>query len=274
MNRARVASNLLAPLLFAPTGTLAARTVRQRPELLTLHEGPYINADWNAHTRVANARAHLDVAETIPALSFDADQSIELVNLPFGDGEYHLVIDKPQWFTREGVAALNLFWRRHRIFTLSFAFERSGSDLIAMIGGIQGRKLPQILDLYRSFTKAAHGMRPRDFIIEAFRVFCRAHGVRRIEAVSDNCRHHRSSYFKLPANRSLPFNYDEVWTERGGIPIDNAFWDIPITQQRRDDVPARKRALYRERYAYLDALDVAITRGVATARPLYRPVAY
>jgi uncharacterized protein len=271
--RAVAARHVLSPLMDAPEASLAAKTVAMRPELLLLFEAPYVNAHWDGVTRVKAARAHLDVAAGIPLLNFDIDQSINLIDLDAIGPGFHLVIDKPKWFTREGVATVNLFHDNTRLFCLSFAFERRGTALVGVIGGIQGRKLPAILDIYRDFTKRAHGVRPRDFIVEVFRMLCVALDAIRIDAVSDLCRHHRSPYFPEPVDRPMPLNYDEIWAERGGVAIDEAFWTIPLVRPERDDIPAKKRALYRARYAMLDDLAAAIPAAIARATPVYRPEA-
>jgi uncharacterized protein len=271
--RAKAARGLLSPLMDAPPGSLTARSVVLRPELLMLFEAPYVNAQWDAATRIGAARQHLDVAEHIPALAFEIDESVELMTLPdIGEG-FHLIIDKPKWFAREGVATVNLFHDNTRLFCLSFAIEDREEGRVGVIGGIQGRKLPAILDIYRDFTKRAHGVRPRDFIVEIFRMLARVLGATRIEAVSDLCRHHRSTFFPEPVDRPMPLDYDEIWAERGGVPIDAGWWDIPLIRPERDDIPAKKRALYRARYAMLDQLDAAMGDAVARAKPVKRPEA-
>lgn len=271
--RARAARAVLAPLLDTPADSLARRTVSQRPELLLLFEAPYVNAHWDAATRIAAARRHLDVAETVPLLDFGIEQSVELMPLDAVGPGFCLIVDKPRWFAREGVATVNLFHDNTRLFCLSFAIERRDDALIGVIGGIQGRKLPAILDTYRDFTKRAHGVRPRDFVVEAFRMLAQALGATRIEAVSDLCRHHRSAFFPEPVDRAMPLDYDEIWAERGGVPIDEAWWSIPLVRPQRDDIPAKKRALYRARYAMLDQLAAAMPHAITAAVPVKRPEA-
>jgi uncharacterized protein len=271
--RAAAARATLAPLMDAPVGSLAAQSLVLRPELLMLFEAPYINARWDAATRIAAARRHLDVAEAIPALAFAIDESVELMALDVIGPGFHLILDKPKWFAREGVATINLFHDNTRLFCLSFAIEDRNGDRVGVIGGIQGRKLPAVLDIYRDFTKRAHGIRPRDFIVEIFRMLARVLGVKRIEAVSDVCRHHRSTFFPEPVDRPMPLNYDEIWEERGGVALDAAWWEIPLIRPARDDIPAKKRALYRARYAMLDDLNAAMETAVAKIRPVRRPEA-
>lgn len=273
VRRAQQASATLAPLLDALGDARIARSVTVRSELLTLFEAPYINVHWDAATRITSARRHLDVAARFALLNFNVEQSVCLLDLDIIGPGLHLVLDKPQFFSREGVATLNLFHENTRLFCLSFALDACGDALVAVIGGIQGRKLPAILDVYRDFTKRSHGVRPRDFIVEVFRMICAALGVTQIKAVSDLCRHHRSTYFRLPIDRQMPLDYDAIWIERGGIAIDDAWWDIPLARPDRDNIPAKKRALYRARYAMFDDLAAAMPDAVRRAVPVYQPKA-
>jgi uncharacterized protein len=67
--------------------------------------------------------------------------------------------------------------------------------------------------------------------------------------------------------------YDEIWAERGGAAMNEAWWEIPLIRPERDDIPAKKRALYRARYAMLDDLDAAMGAAVERARHVKRPEA-
>jgi uncharacterized protein VirK/YbjX len=164
-----------------------------------------------------------------------------------------LVVDQPKWFMREGGLSLNLFVGCTRFYTLAFSFASHGNKIEAFIGAIQGRDLDGAPEEYRVLTKAAHGMRPRDFLIELFRILCRSAGVSTIFAVADQYRHHRHSYFASNKQKQLN-NYDEIWRDRGGIQIDDLQFELPLTLPRRDSelIPTKKRAMYRRRYAMLD----------------------
>jgi uncharacterized protein VirK/YbjX len=106
---------------------------------------------------------------------------------------------------------------------------------------------------YRVFTKSAFGTRPRDFIVEAFKMFCRELSIAEIRAISDlNTPDRGTDDFKL--------SYDEVWRERGGVYDGNGFFVIPVAASRRneDDIPAKKRAMYRKRYSMLADIEKEI----------------
>ncbi|MBX9625128.1 MAG: VirK/YbjX family protein, partial [Gemmataceae bacterium] len=201
----------------------------------------------------------------VPGLPLGPDETRDLVDLGDHLPGLRMVLDRPNWFTREGQLALNLFTGPTRVFTLAFAL-RLEPDLTAYVGALQGRSLDGVLDTYRELTRALHDMRPRDFLVEVFRALGRAVGVRRILAVSDACRHHRSPYFRgKSVDGSL--NYDEVWRERGGRPLGDGFFELPVEAGRRaaDEIPARKRSMYRKRYALLDRIEAEL--AVAVGRP-------
>jgi uncharacterized protein VirK/YbjX len=151
----------------------------------------------------------------------------------------------------------------HRIFTLAFCLSTQGGKRIAYIGAIQGRNETDtysrpnrvfnldILDRYRDFTKKASGMRPRDFLVEAFKMLCKILHVDEIYAVADANHPLRQS------SDSVKLSYDEIWRERGGHDNGRGFFVLPVTATRRadDDIPAKKRAMYRKRYALMDTVE-------------------
>jgi uncharacterized protein VirK/YbjX len=261
-------------LLHASPGTLLEHTVHTRPEILGFVTAPYFCADWTPAERIEHYIEHIGCLETFgPCFGFATDESVELMQLDLIGPAYHVVLDKPIWFHREGVLVLNLFRDNVRMFSLAFALSKRPAELTALIGAIQGRNLDGILEEYRVLTKAACGLRPRDLLIELFRTLCRQIGVLQIHAISDACRAHRSPFFGPVQELSL--NYDEVWTDRGGIPLNRAFFTIPVERQVREvmNIPSNKRAMYRKRYALLDELEARMSAGLRNARPIRRPEA-
>lgn len=273
--KALSAGPALARLLHAPDGSLLQRTVAGRPETLNLVSAPYVNARWDAATRLTALADHVELLERLPAfLGFDVHQSLELMPLPELGPDYHLVLDKPYWFHREGVLTLNLFRANLRLFSLSFAVEDRADGRTLLIGGVQGRNLPNALDEYRTITANAHGLRPRDLLLDLLRILTAPLEVTRMRGISDACRHHRSRYFGQDTGRALPLDYDEMWEDRGGQRSGD-FYLIPVARQVRDpaDIAAKKRAMYRRRYAMLDELEQRLVASLATTQPVTRPEA-
>ncbi len=260
------------PLLAAPETSALGRLVDDRPEALAFVRAPYFCAGWSVAERLARFTTHVTTLTMLPPLDFAVTRSIDLIALPAIADALHIVMDKPIWFHREGVLTLNLFEGDTRLFSLVFALEPIPSGMRAMIGGIQGRNLPDILDRYRVLTKQAQGIRPRDLLIELFRMLCANIGVTEIHAISDRGRHNRHPYFGRDIMRSLALDYDEIWRDRGGVRVDAWWFDLPLHGERRAeaDIPAKKRSMYRQRYAMLDMIKALVDDAWTDMKPVIR----
>lgn len=206
------------------------------------------------------------IDEYAPSLNFSLDQSLVLLDLEETKTGLRIIMDQAEWFMREGQLVLNLFLNDFRAFSLAFSLHRGPDGSIeAVIGGIQGRKREGILDTYRDLTKTLHGLRPRDFLMEVFRIFCRAHNIETILAVSDTCRHHRHSYFNM---QSFSLDYDEIWQDRGGWKINEMFFQLDVSPARKElsEVKAKKRSMYRKRYAFLSDLEAKLSADLKQSR--------
>jgi uncharacterized protein VirK/YbjX len=261
-----------APLLSAAPGSLLGGMIRARPQIMGFIVAPYVCCEWNARDRIAAFARHVATLERFGnLLDFELGARVELMALPHLGPDYHLVLDKPIWFHREGVAVLNLFRRNVRLMSLAFALEEQNGHLVALIGAIQGRDIEGIRDEFRQMTKDSFGIRPRDLLIDLFRALARQIGVETLQGIADAHRHHRSLFFSKNRNRSFSLNYDEIWQDRGGE-REGYFFRISPRRQDRDeaDIPARKRAMYRKRYELLDALEGRLREAIRSAVPVYK----
>lgn len=255
----------LLPFLYASGGL--ERVLERRPETIGAVVWPYVCLSWDAPTRLARIGDHWAAVEAVaPALNFPPDDWRELLDLAELMPGLRVVLDQPKWFMREGQAVLNLFIGETRVFSLAFSL-RMEDSLTACIGAIQGRNIEGALDTYKAMTGALHGMRPRDFLVDLFRALCGAIGVSRIYAVADAKRHHRSPYFGNKFAKQAPIDYDEIWRERGGAPLSVDFFVLPVDPGRRniDEIPSKKRSMYRKRYEMLTKTEAELSRALLRA---------
>jgi uncharacterized protein VirK/YbjX len=255
--RALVVYRSLRPMIDAPGESSLGKLMRDRPQTVGAIIWPYQCASWKAFTRLARIRDHYAVIEKIGgAIDFPVDGQIFLLDLGDICEGYYVLVDQPEWFMREGQLAINLFLGDARMYTLAFSFFHRGNAIAACVGAIQGRDIEGALEKYRELTKASHGMRPRDFLIEVFRMFCAELGVAEIFAVSDQYRHHRDPYFGQASANKCSANYDEVWTDRGGVRVDPMFYKLGVIEPERDlaTVPSKKRGMYRRRFEMLQCI--------------------
>jgi len=255
------------PLFFAARGSPLHRFVKARPEVFEMALAPYVAANWDTPTKIARIINHCETAATMSGVvDFPLDDAVELIRLTAIDARYRLTIDQSRWLLREGQLVFGLWDGIDRIFHLSFCLATEAGKRVAYIGCLQGRPQwdhePNIMDRYRVFTKLAFGTRPRDFIVEVFKMFCRELNIAEIRAISDLNTPDRSI-------DDIKLSYDEVWRERGGVYDGNGFFIIPVTADRRseENIPAKKRAMYRKRYSMLADIEKELA---ARLKPMAR----
>jgi uncharacterized protein VirK/YbjX len=246
-------------------GTSAlGRLIAERPETIGNLIWPYQCAAWDAKTRFTRISGHLDALDKLPGLRLAGEEKLVFADLSSLSDDALLIVDYSPWLAREGHLTLSLFKGQFRAFTIAFSlFNYPQTELF--IGGIQGRNDDNILALYRDLTKDFHGVRPRDFILEALRLFALTIGVRHIYAVADEHKISRHPYFGKKG--TLGLFYDDVWVERGGSRVANTHFELPLAGTRRDlnEVAAKKRSMYRRRYEMLDELAASLPNDLARA---------
>ena len=238
-----------------------SREVALRPALLAVVEHPYIHANWSAEQRLrAIEMHHRLITDERSLLSFSPQDHVPVLKSDQMPPGIQLVLEKPSWLMWEGAVVISLFEETERRYTLAFSLGSVNGDTVAYIGGLQGGGAENMIETYRALTHALHGMRPRDFLFTSFRLLCRQLGVQRILAISERARLHRNRYFKNKVG--LFSDYDAIWKELGGVPLDNGFFEfgVPVVYREPADIPTRKRAQYRRRYAMLDGIAAQMER--------------
>jgi uncharacterized protein VirK/YbjX len=249
---------LLQAFMYPRANSPLQRAMEQRPEIVGVVIWPYICSSWPAGMRLRRIEEHYKAIETMGAtLDFPMNQALQLLDLEEVVPNLRVVLDQPKWFIREGLLVINLFISDIRIYSLAFSLAFESGHIVAYIGAIQGIDTDGILEDYKSLTRSLHGMRPNDFMVEIFRIFCRCAGISRIFAISDDRRQHRSSYFDAEESKVF-VNYNGIWKERGGMRDSEDFFVLSLNTPFRnlEDVPSKKRAMYRRRYEFLQSIVV------------------
>ncbi|MBN8819599.1 MAG: DUF535 family protein [Sphingomonas sp.] len=237
---------------------------------------PICCVNWTVEQKVARIVDHHATIHALGGILRPTwGEPRELTKLPALGPDYSLKIDEPYWMTCDGLSTLSLWHGVDRMFTIAFIISREETGLKVYVGGLQGRDGDDVLERYRAMTKDAHGIRPRDLMIELHRMVCRAIGVTDLLAVAEDARHWHHRYADEEARGVASLNYDDAWIERSGERLCANWFALPVAPVRREvsDIPSRKRSLYRQRYAMLDAIEQTISQAVATLVPGRLPVA-
>ncbi|GAB3775748.1 VirK/YbjX family protein [Ramlibacter monticola] len=231
--------------------------VSERPEVCGALIWPYQCASWSAAERFARIESHFSVLDTAPEqFRFGTSARVLLADLTDRSQGARLILDQPKWLFREGLLALSIFLDEDRAYSLSFSLQRQGTETQVFVGGLQGRRSADALAQYRRLTHDFQGLRPRDLLIDMLKACVSVLGVARILAVADEHRYFRHPYFGHNPHPDVLTNYDEIWSERGGQRVAPTHFELPLAPSARplDEVPSRKRALYRRRNEMLGSL--------------------
>lgn len=242
----------------------------QRPEAIPSVFWPYQSAKWTVSQRIEFLYNHFQtVAELDNPLTAKVQNKRTISELDDIYPGMRIVVDRNGLFMREGMIVLNMFVESERIFSLAFSLHKNDSEQIsAIIGAIQGRRMPHAPELFRDITKVTHGIRPRDLMIEVYLMLSRAIGVKKVYAISESCRQHRHRFYWLKnKDERLSLNYDEVWSDRGGNRLNEEFFELPMKPKRKllENIAAKKRSMYRKRYALLTRLEEELVKSVCSA---------
>ena len=142
-----------------------------------------------------------------------------------------------------------------RLYSIGFGFTDAHTLLM---GNVQGPSLKdEGLDRIRDATHAAHGMRPPHLLVHALRVLAAHWGATRLQGVDPE--NHVKGRWNLRDSR-LRFDYRAFWAEHEAVRDAGGNWSLPLDTALRplEEVPTKRRAMYRRRYAMLEALQLAV----------------
>jgi uncharacterized protein VirK/YbjX len=160
-----------------------------------------------------------------------------------------------------------------RLYSIGFGFT-DGHTLL--MGNVQGpSSKDEGLDRIRDVTHAAHGMRPPHLLVHTLRLLAARWGATRLQGVDP--LNHVKGKWNLRDSR-LRFDYRAFWAEHEAVHTADGHWTLPLHTALRplEEVPTKRRAMYRRRYAMLQALQLAVdtladTRHAEAPLPMTAP---
>ncbi|HXH64108.1 MAG TPA: DUF535 family protein [Mariprofundaceae bacterium] len=212
-------------------------------------------------------RSHL-TASALEAV-FVGD-GLELAHLSLaGVGEYRLVLRYYDQFEMEGDLTLSLVRADGlRIYSMTFSMLAEKDGLHAQIGGSQGGA-GELGETVRQLTKAMQGMRPKALVLFALMRIAKGWGATRLSGIRSANHVYQCQPFRRGRRQRVQADYDVLWQDAGGsVAQDNPrLYDLPLVWQTRpiEEIAPNKRAMYRRRYAMLDALGAELDRGANLA---------
>lgn len=191
------------------------------------------------------------------------NQDIEIWHYPDDHVNWsaHLVFNGGQ--RKEGLLSLVMMMSGSPLYQIMFWInENEKKESALWIGAMQGPSMENARDIVKETTKLAHRYRTKNLILYMTMALARSLGVEHIYAVS-NKGYYAMNHIRR--NRKLKTDFGGFWIETGGhIAKDDRFYEIPLVEPRKtmEEVPTRKRAVYRKRFAFQDDVDVQIATNM------------
>ena len=170
-------------------------------------------------------------------------------SLSFGEviPDFEIILSMTTHQPMEGYWVLEL-WHKPRnelVYLLTFA----KLDEALLISVVQGPNFEGSKEMVKQLTKTCHGLRPAYLMVETMKALTKALGFKTLLGIpqkyQNKSRFIQSSHYVV--------DYDAIFAESGGQLKD--YWELPLEIDRNlDNVPSKKRSMYRKRYAMLDDL--------------------
>lgn len=157
-------------------------------------------------------------------------------------------------FEREGEATLTIHGDKGRLASLTFSIVRYQEKQTLFIGGLQGASRNTSHTVIKEATKACHGLFPKRLLVEMLQLINGDIKAQQIIAVGDKSHVFQSARYRSSKQNVFFAHYDEFWASVEGLPMAGGLYALPqrITRKSIDDLPSKKRAEYRRRYALLE----------------------
>jgi uncharacterized protein VirK/YbjX len=224
---------------------------------------PYIHSNWTMQQRMCAISTHYRLLSSLQLefLNFSVDHYWNCVNFELGEQKFRIVVDRQPWMGDEGAMVASLFLGIDRIYAMAFSMGGEPEAPYLIVGAIQGTNNAADGTLYADLTKLFHGMRPRDLMVNITKMVAQSMGCTQLHCIADDC--HQSLGRGNQFARTV--KYDDIWSENHGTRNDAGFFvmDTKLHKRADEDIPARKRALYRRRYALLDDLEQRVAAAFA-----------
>jgi len=186
--------------------------------------------------------------ENIPLWQADCEGQPLVLSLYFEAGQ-----------RKEGMLSAMLRLDGQPLYQMIFWIAKNPAGEWSMwIGAMQGPNMEHAREVVKKITKQCHAYRTKNLILYMTQAVARALGLQHIYAVT-NYGYYANNH--LRTNRKLKTSFSDFWQEAGGqTTADRRFDALPLTEPRKtmEEVPTRKRAVYRRRFALLDEIDAAI----------------
>ena len=224
----------------------AGSTLKERVNLITNHfyiEQKYLTAEW-----------YVRLNTYVPYKIWESPQE---------DVEWYAALHMEPGKRKEGLLAVDMYVNGITLYQIIFWLDvDKAGDESMWIGAMQGPNVAEAVEMIKDITKRSHRYRTKNLILYMTMAVARSFHCKHIYAVSNE------GYYAMNhvrRDRKIKTDFSAFWTEPGGrLTDDQRFYEIPLIEPRKsmEEVPTRKRAVYRKRFAFQDDIDIQIAANM------------
>lgn len=164
---------------------------------------------------------------------------------------------------KEGMMSVVLRLDHRPLYQIIFWIAPDKDSKMSMwIGAMQGPNMEDAKDVVKKITNKCHRYRTKNLILYIAQAVARNLGLEKIYAVT-NYGYYANNHVRV--DRKLKTSFSDFWAEAGGHSTeDERFYELPLVEPRKtmDEVPTRKRAVYRRRFELLDMIDNEVGKSI------------
>ena len=168
---------------------------------------------------------------------------------------------------KEGLLSVILRLGQQPLYQMIFWIQKNPQgEWSAYIGAMQGPNMDNAKEVIKKITKQCHAYRTKNLILHATQEVVRNLGIKHLYAVT-NYGYYANNHVRI--DRKLKTDFSKFWEESGGQKCRDArFFELPLVEYRKkmEEIPTRKRAVYRRRFVLLDEVDTSIENAIQKLR--------
>ena len=173
--------------------------------------------------------------------------------LSFGEviPDFEMTLSMTTHQPMEGYWVLELWHKPRNELVYLLTFAKLGDALLIAV--VQGPNFEGSKEMVKQLTKSCHGLRPAYLMVETMKSLTKILGYDKLLGIPQKYQN-KSRFIQ---SKQYTVDYDAIFGESGGELKD--YWELPLEMDRNlDDIPSKKRSMYRKRYAMLDEITLTI----------------
>jgi uncharacterized protein VirK/YbjX len=245
--------------------------LQHRPALYLKPFRVYISTKWNSQQRIKviqdTYRFIIGKGDAFMKV-FTNKAELEIARFKLSDTmEGFLTLGYDKRYRKEGELVLSFQCDQleGKIIAVAFSFEETEKNhWVCRIGCVQGHGKNEAYSS-KVVQKQLFGLRPKSLGIFAVQEFSRHLGLNAIYGAGDSIQAYRQKHaIHIESKHSINFDYDAFWSECGGSPEKDGWYQLPLIPARKSmqEIKSEKRSLYTKRYRVMDEISLKIAESV------------